>query len=111
VTGEEDAVLLVPVAGLLQVFHGDDDVELSVQDLLVDHGGNGDLLAVTLYSPNGTRGRVHWYHNQFGPMNPRAREALSLLTGAHVIFTGPVIFTDVDPTRVYEIVAHLSRKE
>ena len=56
-------------------------------------------------------GRVTWLSLPAGPVNVKAMEAFFLLTGTHMIFTGTAIFLDVEPERVYEIVAALSRKE
>jgi len=105
----EQHVLIIPPVGLMEVVHTDEEIEPATA--LTARGSTGDLVDLTLTVGLENRGRVVWYVNHIGPMNDRAREALAMLTGAHMIMTGHVMFLDVHPDRVYEIVAQLSRKE
>ena len=105
----EQTYLLIPPVGLLQVFATERTLE--TEEYLHARDNIGDFLSLTVTRDGEPVGEVEWLVNQIGPMNERAREALAMLTGTHMIFTGDVIFANMDPEKVYEIVAVLSRKE
>ena len=101
--------LLIPPSGLLEVFNTENG--LHVRDVLATRGGSGEFLSLVFEIDGEPGGIVEWFVNQIGPLNTRAREALAMLTGTHMIFTGPVMFYDVAPEKIGEVVAQLSRKE
>jgi len=105
----DDHLLLIPVTGLLEVIHV--ETHLSVPDTLVARGGTGALVIMDLTVDNWQVGQVVWMSDDTGQVNARAREAVVMLTGTYVIFTGPVMLSGVDPETVGRIVAALSRKE
>lgn len=102
----EQHILLIPIAGLIEVFHTEKQVD--AEGTLRLRGAEGEFVSLSIENSPGT---VHWFVNPVGQVNPRAREAFTMIMGVHLIFTGPVLFTDVDAEKVYEIVAELSRKE
>jgi hypothetical protein len=100
--------LLIPPAGLLHVFNTEGGMD--VRATLQAHDGTGDFVSLAIEVDGEPGGVVEWFVNQTGPINERAREALAMLTGSHMIFTGPVMFYDVAQEKVGEVVARLSVK-
>lgn len=105
----ERHVLIIPPSGLLEVIHTDKSIDISAT--LLNRGNEGEFVALDLSVANKPLTRVYWYASQIGPINPRAQQAMLMLTGTHMIFTGHVLFYGMAPENVYEIVARLSRKE
>lgn len=103
----DNHVLVIPSAGLMEVFHTEKDID--PRGTLLARGARGQHVTFDLLVDGTSVGRVDWLTE--GPVNPRARQAVVHLTGAHMVFFGPVIFTGVAPETVYEIVSTLSRKE
>lgn len=104
----EETYLLIPAHGLVEVFIGE---HLDIPTALITRGGDGVYVVFDVTANGGHIGWVHWLENSVGPINPRAREAMVTVTGVYVTFTGPVLFTGLRETQVFEIVAGLSRKE
>lgn len=94
--------LLVPPAGLLEMWDGDINIEYT----LTARGGEGTLVTL-MYADV----QMTWFLNELGPLNERARETLVLIRGPHAVFTGPVMFSGLPPDEVAYVIAHLSRKE
>ena len=107
----EQHLLLIPPTGLLEVIHTEKQVDVEETLRRRCNDCTGAFMSVNL-DLNGTyAGKVEWLLDPDGPENPRAREALAMLAGIHMILTHYVLFSDVEPEKVYQIVAHLSRKE
>jgi hypothetical protein len=102
-------LLIVPPVGLLEVLHTGRRVD--VEQTLRARAGSGTYVNADLRVGNETVARVHWFHDDDLATNPRARQAVVMLTGAHMAFTGPVVFEDVEADTLYRIVADLSRRE
>lgn len=102
-------ILLIPPTGLLEVIHTDKQVD--VEATLRARDGDGHYTSLVVEIDTDYKFTVDWMVNALGPVNERARRAFAMLAGVHVVFTGPVMFTDVHPDRVYQVVAELSRKE
>jgi hypothetical protein len=100
-------VLLVPASGLLQVTYH--DLAFDLPDILAGENLVGQVVALATKLDD-REFRVVWYANT-GPPNERARAVFAFLTGAHLLFTGPVGFVDLPPETVTEIVADLSREQ
>lgn len=99
-----DHALVVPPEGIMQILHHENP--------------NPEAILRGLY-PTEARYVSIRFHNEtsegwagFFPglpeVNPRAREALRILTDTHLLFTGPVIFTGVASSQLGEVVATLS---
>jgi pyridoxal biosynthesis lyase PdxS len=104
----EQVTLLIPPLGIMEVFQNgslDPEAALHARD------DEGVQVMVSINRDGTPLGRVTWLSLPAGPVNTKAMEAFHILSGSHMIFTGTVIFLDVDPEKVYEIVATLSRKE
>lgn len=93
--------LIVPPDGLLEVVHSDGLVDV-VGALRTRTQGSYVCLRFS------DEGVAHWLHHDTGQINPRARQAVAILSGMHMIFTGPVIITGVDETSLGRVVAALS---
>lgn len=93
--------LIVPPDGLLEVVHADGLVDV-VGALRTRAQGSYVCLHFS------DEGVAHWLHADTGQINPRAREAVAMLSGMHMIFTGPVILTGVHENQLGEVVAALS---
>lgn len=105
----EQHVLLIPPKGLMEVMHADRAVD--IEQVLASREGKGPLITLNLLRQNVENGTVYWCNDPTQPMNPRAREAMVMVTDAHMVFPGPVIFTGLPPEKVFEIVSALSRKD
>lgn len=105
----EQHLLIVPPVGLLEVLHTGRRV--NVEATLRARAGAGTYLNAELQVDNEPVGRVHWFHDDKLATNPRARDVVVRLTGAHFVFTGPVVFESVDADTMFAIVADLSKKE
>ncbi len=91
--------LLIPATGLIQVFA----TEIDPVSLLTGPGRYACLHV-------GRTGEVHFRVAEGAPLNPRASEALALLTDVSMVFSGNVVFTGVPGDRVYEVVQQLSKE-
>lgn len=101
--------LLIPPRGLMEVFSTETGID--VQATLRARDGEGTFMSLVVEADTDYQFTIEWMLNKVGPINERAREAFAMLCGAHMIFTGPVVFYDVAPAKVGEVVATLSRKE
>jgi hypothetical protein len=104
----EQAALLIPTTGLMEVYQFG---KVNVRRVLEARGDTGTFLSLHVTQNDDHVARVEWLVNQVGPLNGRAREALVLLCGTHMIFTGTVFFLDMDVAKAMEVVATLSRKD
>jgi hypothetical protein len=102
-------LLIIPPVGIFEVLHTGRRVQ--VEETLRARVGFGTYVNADLRVDNEPVGRVHWFHDDALTANPRAREAVAMLTGAHMVFTGPVVFEGVEADTLYRIVADLSRKD
>lgn len=102
-------LLLIPVSGLIEVFHTDKRIDIPAT--LTMRNATGSYMAMDMTRDGDLLGTAHWCVDADAPWNARARDAMSALTSIHMIFTGPVMFTGLTETTVAEIVAELSRKE
>lgn len=109
---DHDHALVVPPIGIMQILHvGDDfsngfgslDTEAVMRDLYPT-----DIPYVTVRFDTADGGGTAGFFPSLTTVNRRAREALRILTGAHMVLTGPVIFTGVPAERLGEVVATLS---
>jgi hypothetical protein len=100
--------LLVPSDGLLEVFVGE---QVNIESTLIVHGGEGRLVSFAFENDGEHVCRVTWFHDPTGRVNPRARQTLTHLTDMHMIFTGPVMFHDVEEERIGVVVQLLSLRE
>jgi hypothetical protein len=109
----EQHFLLIPPTGLLEVINTDKPIDIGETLRLRNDDHDTPVFTIEPVAANTERlGRVDWIANDTAPVNPRAREALVMLCGIHMIFTGHVMFSNViPPEEVYLIVANLSRKE
>lgn len=101
---------MIPASGLLQVFQGDEGM-VDPDVILNSNEAAGTMLSLTISIFGQEHGTVHWCMNRVGPINERAREAMAMVSGVHMIFTGPVLFEGFPAEKVFEIVSALSRKE
>lgn len=102
---EDRHVLIVPADGILDVIHVTDpdfDLETYFRSL---YPTEGRFVTIKFPLPDGTEGTLGFFP---AVPNERAREALRILTEAHMVFTGPVIFTGVPSPLLGEVVATLS---
>jgi len=99
-----DHALIVPTAGIMQVLHHENpDPESILRGLYPT-----DARYVSIRFRNAVAEGRAGFFPALPDENPRAREALRILTDAHLLFTGPVIFTGVPSTQLGEVVATLS---
>jgi hypothetical protein len=95
--------LLISPAGLLEVLHSNDDLPIDPREWLEAHE-DGAYVALNITVGGREGGQVHFVSDPTGVLNPRARDALARLTGVHVVLTGTVAFTGLEPARVAELV-------
>jgi len=98
--------LLIPVEGDLELFESARPSRLVMEDLV-----NPNIAVLTLDfmvddEPGGTV--TFAVTDPLDNFNQRGRAALVWLTGAHVVMTGPVLFTDVKPDLVAEMVKDIA---
>jgi hypothetical protein len=101
-----DHFVLIPPEGLLHVFHS--ERALDIEATLAANGGDGRFTTLTIETDGDYVGQVHWLISPTTPVNPRARIALSVLGDIHLIFTGPVMFSNLEERKAGEIVTELS---
>jgi hypothetical protein len=92
--------LIVPPEGLLEIVHGNNPINIGATLRLRTDG-----VLVHVQHPKCT---ASYLVNDHGQLNPRARGAFQFMTGASMMFTGPVMFTEVDEHLVGEVVGMLS---
>lgn len=93
-------VLIVPPDGLLEVVHTDHGIN---EEGTLRQRSEGNLVHLCFSGAD-----VYWLHQNAGQVNPRAQIVLADLSGAHVIFTGTVIFEGIGEQALGEIVGRLS---
>lgn len=99
-----DHALVVPPAGIMQVLHHTNpDPEAVLRGLFPTEAAYVGIR----FHTEGVEGRAGFFPS-LPTVNPRAREALRILTDTHLVFTGPVIFTGVPSEQLGEVVATLS---
>lgn len=103
-----DCYLLVPTSGLLEMLVG---TPVDVEAALIARSGEGRLVSIEVSDGTTSTCRVTWFHSPIAMVNPRARQALVHLSDLHMIFTGPVMFHDVEEERLGVIVQLLSMRE
>lgn len=103
--------LVVPVAGLLDVYHHDHDIDRDHITRILRRRGRGSMMSLGIVVEGKVGGTVNFLHEPTEPVNTRAREALAHLTGIHILLTGPVMFTGVPEEKIGEVVAMLSTEE
>lgn len=101
-----DHHMLIPAEGLIHVFHA--DKPLDIRATLAANSGTGTYMAMGLLEEGNPVGMVHWFVDDTAPVNPRARQALAEIGDVHMIFTGPVMFSDVNIDVMGRIVIQLS---
>ncbi len=99
-----DHYLIVPPLGLLEVIHADHP--LDPEGVLRGRTSGGEF--IRLASAGVT---AYWLSNQYGQMNPRARETFARVSKVHLVFTGPVIFEGIEENLMGEIVGILSLRD
>lgn len=99
--------LVIPVEGLFDVYHYYDDIDTDPDyaKKVLGHRAEGTLISLNIVVAGETGGKVAFLHDPTGPVNSRAREALAHLTGVHMIFTGPVLFTGISEEKINEVVS------
>lgn len=97
-------LLIVPTEGLLEVIHADHRID--VLHVLSQRGDTGEFVRLS-------HGLVtaSWFSSTHGRLNPRARSVFFTITKVHLIFTGTVIFDQVEERLMGEIVGNLSLRE
>src|SRR5262245_35859886 len=98
--------LVIPPTGILQVLHGDSDInpEATLRSIYPTDAG---FILLRFTASDGTGGAVGFFPS-LPAANLRAREAMRILTSTHMVFAGPAIFTGVSEVRLGEVVATLS---
>jgi hypothetical protein len=94
--------LIVPPLGLLELVHADQAIN---EEETLRLRGEGQMVHLQFGDTH-----VYWLHDNTGRHNPRARDVLTELSGAQVVFTGHVIFEGIDEQQLGEIVARLSMR-
>lgn len=97
----EHCTLVVPVEGILQVLHSENDIDPAA------HIGQV-AVSLTLQREGVKVGRVALTGNPSLQVNPRASKLIYSLTGSHVLVTGPAAFSDMNNDALAELVAVLS---
>ena len=98
-------VLIVPPRGLLEVIHAEHPINPH-ETLLLRSPEGGRIVHLAFQGAH-----VYWLHDETGLLNPRARSVFEDLSGAHVVFTGHVLFTGIAEHTLGEIVARLSLRD
>ena len=101
-----DHILIVPPTGLLEVVHADHPEQFDIERALIDRKAQGRY--VRLGDGFVT---AHWFTADYGVLNPRARTTFAEATGAHFLFTGPVVFYGIDEKLMGEVVGRLSLRD
>jgi hypothetical protein len=97
--------MLVPVEGLIEVLMVDTDPTFA----LTARDGQGALVELNLVVDKTDVGKAFLLLDTRGPENPRAREAMSLLTsGVQMVFRGPVLFQVAKDETVFDLLKLLS---
>lgn len=101
--------LVVPPIGIIQILHGDDtiDPENTLRGL---YPSDSPYVGIHFHLHDGTGGDLGFFP-RLVTANPRAREALRILTDTHMVLTGPVIFTGVPEPRLGQVLATLSLED
>lgn len=99
----ENHALIVPPTGLLEVVHSDVPIDPASVEATLRLRAEGVL--ATLHHANCV---ASWLYDEHGSLNPRARVAFQMMTGANMMFMGPVVFTGADEHLVANVVAALS---
>lgn len=99
-----DHALVVPTVGIMQILHHDNPNPESILRGL--YPTDAAYVSIRFHNET-TEGRAGFFPS-LPDVNPRAREALRILTDTHLLFTGPVIFTGVASSQLGDVVATLS---
>lgn len=100
--------LLIPPHGLLEVIEAEEPVDEAA--LLLARGAVGPSVRLRLEADGIPVARLDWQVDATVPLNPRARQAVTELGDIHMLFTGPVLFSEIEREKVGELVALLSVK-
>jgi|RhiMethySRZTD1v2_1073278.scaffolds.fasta_scaffold20637_10 hypothetical protein len=105
-------MLLIPASGLLEVVvDADQPLSRFIAAALQENGDHvGQIVAMASKLNHEHQFTVAWFVGT-GPSNERARMVFAYLTGAHVLFTGPVAFDGLSAEVITGIVADISRNE
>src|SRR5262245_59966424 len=105
---EEHHCLLIPAngKGLPELIHGKDVLPEWV--LTNEAGIAGKVVTIGLSVNNENAGLLLTLVGEGQPFNDRAAAALIYLTAVHMVFTGPVVFTDLAPEQYAGILGVLS---
>jgi hypothetical protein len=95
-------LLIVPPEGLLEVVHADRPIDVEATLRGRSHG--------VLVQVGHEHCTVAFLSDDAGRLNPRARVAFRMFTGVSMIFTGDVMFMNVEEQRMGEVVAALSMR-
>ena len=98
-TDQIGEILYIPIQGVLQVFQ----YEVDPISLLT---GSGRYACLHV----GKRAQVHFRISEDADPNVRASEALHLLSNFNMVFTGPVVFTEIEGDHVYQVIQQLSKE-
>lgn len=103
-------VMLVPPTGLIEVLEGVDP-HPDGYTLLAARGGRGQHIELCVSIDTDYKFTIEWHQDPTATVNERAREILHSLTGSLMIFTGPVLFSDLPSETVFGLVSEFSRRE
>jgi hypothetical protein len=103
----ETHCLLIPAngEGLPELIHGK---EINPAYILGNETNHAHTVTLNLMVDNQANGEVLMTVKDGQKFNDRAAAALVFLTGVHMVFTGPVIFTDLAPEQYAGILGMLS---
>lgn len=101
-------LVMIPPEGLMHLFHA--TKPLDFESTLRANGADGVYLNLVVMKDHLPVGRVSWCNSSITPVNPRAREALVHLSDVHLIFTGPVIFSELTENAAEGIIFELSTR-
>jgi hypothetical protein len=98
-TDQMNGTLYIPPSGVLQVFQ----YEVDPVTLLT---GDGRYACLHV----GGRTKVHFRISDDAAHNHRATEALYMLSNFNMVFTGPVVITDIEGDRVFQVIQQCSKE-
>ena len=99
--------LMVPPVGIMQVIHIDDPFNPE-QALHATYPIPLGTPFVAVHFTFGDTEATLGFFPRLTTANQRARDALRILGGVHMVLTGPVIFTGVPQPQLGQVVATLS---
>ena len=86
-------MLLIPIDSPLTIIQEHQDP----LEVMGRYGGKGQPITLTVGHPEHPTCKVWAFVDPvYSGVNPRARRALELLAAVHMVFTGPVLFTDLE---------------